>query len=71
MSILSTIEAAANVGPYPVKAIGSTYFVGPWPIAADGTAIGPYPIDNTNNLVGPWQFATIGGQQFLGPYAVE
>ena len=72
MSILSTIEAAANVGPYPVRTIGSVVFVGPWGISADGNFIGPYAIDAVNNQVGPWPwYADSAGNQWLGPYLVK
>jgi hypothetical protein len=73
MSIQSTIEAAANVGPYPVYAIGSQYFVGPWAFSADGNFLGPYGLDLVNShFVGPypwWQDAS--GNYWMGPYAVK
>jgi hypothetical protein len=70
MSILSTIEAAVSVGPYPVTLNNSVYYVGPWPISADSNFIGPYGIDNTNSLVGPWQFYNDGTNNWLGPWIV-
>lgn len=71
MSILSTIKAAASVGPYPVRQIGSAYFVGPWGVSADSNFLGPYPIqDADNGPVGPFPWVTIDGVQFLGPWVV-
>ena len=73
MSIASTIQAAAAVGPYPVYAEGSQYWVGPWSFSADGNFLGPYVIDMVNSQsVGPWPWwSDTDGNQFLGPYAVK
>lgn len=70
-SILSTIAAAANVGPYPVRTLGSVVFVGPWGVSADGNFVGPYAVDPHGQFVGPFEWTNDGANQWLGPYLVK
>ena len=71
MGIVSTIESAGRVGHMQVIQIGSAYYVGSYPISADGTYIGPWQVNDTNNTLGPYPWRTIGSQYWVGPWEVS
>lgn len=71
MAIIDALKIAGPVGPMQVQQIGSAYFVGSYPVAADGTYIGPWQVNDTNNYVGPYPWRQIGSQYWVGPWEVS